>query len=286
MIQRRTFLLFSTWPRISALVVGILLTLAVALLSGGWSDTERKDVSLSGEAEDSARLVFTLRNRTFHDEQLHGEASFILLDNGKFRFETTTGGFHLCNDAPAGDFSGRMDAVQMAALIDAFMELDDACEELDGCSRRRGGDRTHDHDWSVLGWGRYAEREYYLTGGPLPDLFQRIFALEKGFYDDPERALALRVVEQTPERLLVSARYQGDEPYPFIISPQAFLLFSDDGSRRRLAGETVEIRTLKNGESTTFTLNTKRHQIEDGDALVYTGQGERKLNPCAIVGNT
>ena len=232
---------------------------------------------------EAGNLVFSLEKRT-HYSDFSAHSTFTFMDDGSYSFDTSTGGFRLCSGLPAGKFSGQLDRAQTETLLSSFKEMGAACKALDDCET--SADRWGGHyEYSVVGWAVYSKQTYFIQGGSsLPNLFQRLFELERTLHESPDRALYLEITEDTPDQIHLQARYIGEDPYPLAAGPWAFLRVRVGSQRLGSGVNTDEVEVLQSGQCEMLALDKRQHSLKEGDYIVYAPA--RDIHPCVVIGES
>tara|TARA_R110002072_G_scaffold534_2_gene3551 strand:+ start:94240 stop:94989 length:750 start_codon:yes stop_codon:yes gene_type:complete len=232
----------------------------------------------------SAGLVFSF-NKVVEYDEFKTSSTFVLLDNGRFSFKTSTGGFHLCSGERVGEFNGQLNNDDYKKLLADFLKVEKSCAEIDSCdsdSKKRSSDSF---DWSIFGWGKYSKKKYFFTGGTQrPQLFDTIFKLEKKFYQNPEVSLKLTKIKETKKEVKLHLHYLGKKSID-VIKNEGMFVKVDKNSQTRLIGKSSGVKNLKNDDSIYFSFDKEKYKLEKGDYLVYSPPSKNNLNPCIVISN-
>ncbi|OUR94127.1 hypothetical protein A9Q84_17610 [Halobacteriovorax marinus] len=238
-------------------------------------------LSLSSYGE-QAKLVFSLKKVVEYNE-FKTKAVFTLLDNGKYSFKTSTGGFHLCTGSPSGSFKGKLNKKELETLVKQFEEMDKVCSKLKSCSNKKNNENKNSFDWSLLGWGDYSNKQYFFKGSAKrPKLFTKIFELEKTLYSNPETSLTIKKESHKNNKLRLSVKYLGKDHFEFIKDDSSFIVLGSKKQRRLNPGQYI-VKKLHSGETTFYTIDTKIHKLRKSDYLIYSPPSKEGINACIVI---
>lgn len=238
-------------------------------------------LSMSCYAE-QAKLVFSLKKVVEYND-FKTKAVFTLLDNGKYSFKTSTGGFHLCTGAPSGSFRGQLKKKDLDALVSNFKKMDKVCSKLPSCLEKKDSKNKDLFDWSLLGWGDHADKQYFFKSSTKrPKLFTKVFDLEKTLYKNPDISIAIKKESVAKNQLKLRVKYLGKGHFEFINNTSSFIVFGRK-KQRRLSPGPNKVKKLHSGESAIITIDTALHKLKENDYLIYSPPFKEGVNACIII---
>ena len=226
-----------------------------------------------------AKLVFSLKKVVEYDD-FKQRSVFTLLDNGKYSFKSTTGGFHLCSNSPSGSFNGKLNEKNTQDLIKYFKDMDQSCSELSSCSTRKV---QNSYDWSLLGWGDYSDKQYFLSNDTKrPKLLTKIFNLEKQFYQIPEFSIEIKKGKITKNQINLNIKYLGKDHFEFIGNNSSFVVF-DKNKQRRLKSKVQKSINIQSGKTIKFSIDKMSNDLKEGDYLIYSPLHKSEISACIVI---
>lgn len=226
------------------------------------------------------KLVFSLKNSVEYNN-LKTKNVFTLLESGKYSFETTSGGFHLCSGMPSGQFSGRVSSSKLKELINHFISLNETCKNLESCSTKKREKMSY--DWSILGWGNYADKSYYLkSSSTRPKLLESVFELKDKLFQQTTLSLKIQKISYKKDILEMKVSYTGKGHLDFGVDTSNFVVLGKKKQRRLPSGHQSVVH-IHSGHAKIIKLNLKGMDLEKGDYIVYSPQFKHELTPCLIL---
>lgn len=232
----------------------------------------------------SSKLVFSLKKVVEYDD-FTVKSVFTLLDNKKFSFKTSMGGFHLCSAEPAGDFNGRLSKQKYLEIIKNFKSMDKLCSKLKSCQTKRDRSASFkDYDWAILGWGDYSDKSYFLySSTKRPKLLSSIMNLNKSLYQNAKLLLKIEKVKLTKSKAYFDVSYKGKGEFEFGTNPSNFIVMGKDGQRRLAPSKHSHVMKIRPGMSKKFSLDVKKHKLQKGDYIIYSPVYKFELTPCVVL---
>jgi len=238
-------------------LLGFCLTFVMGVASSGMLALEQTTILLNA-----------------HHEILQGgiksQSSLVVFSDGQFVFNSTTGGWGVCEGSEVGKFKGKMNSEEIKALNSALSLLPEGCKELKTC-QVGGVGKERSFTWTL----RSERGVFYLEeGDKYPKVISFLIESVPKLTQTGLKSLSLSL-KKKPSGVALVFRNTGRDKIPLGFKADSFHFLMKSGSTVPLkklqpsARPTPSHAMLQPDSQVTVNVPTDSENLEQAQAIIF-----------------